>query len=179
MYNMNKLIGLDIDGVLCSFSCGVLRRAKLLGYENEFPKTREDIKEWNVAPRFAEVMKDAWTDPEFWLELPPLRDGNLPFMPECYITSRPIDTEITERWLHKHGFPKKPVITVSRPEQKIEHIKDLKLDIFVDDLFSTVRQLREEGINALLYAAPYQVGHKDECEGLPTIARLEEVLEYV
>lgn len=171
-------IGLDIDGVLACFSCGVLKRARQMGLEQDFPESCEEVDPWDMSHRFSEVMKDAWRDDEFWLGLPALTTY-IPFTPYVYITSRQISSITTMQWLDKYGFPHAPVITVSNPKQKLEHIKNLKLDIFVDDLHDTVRDIRNDGVNALLHFAPYQRGHVVECGGLPVINNLWEISEYV
>lgn len=167
-------VGFDVDGVLAGFAQGVLDRAKVMGLESEFPRTADDIDCWNIAPRFAEVMEDVWTDEEFWLNLEPLVT-ELPFPPACYITSRQIPSSVTEQWLDNNGFPKALVITVSHPREKLEHIIRLQLDLFVDDLHHTVRDIIDAGYNAVLLKTPYQRGHEEECEGLPTIERLEDL----
>lgn len=168
-------IGLDVDGVLCDFGTGVIKRAQAMGLHEGFPTCREEVTCWDMGPNFSQIMKDAWLDSNFWLSLDPLRDSNLPFEPECYITSRPVATVVTAMWLAKHGFPAADVICVPKPEDKLQHIIDYDLDLFVDDLFSTVRMIREAGREAVLYKAPYHVGHKEECEGLPVIERLEDI----
>lgn len=177
---MVKRVGLDIDGVLSCFSSGVIKRAKEMGMEAHFPKVCTDVNSWDMSDEFSKVMKDAWKDDQFWLDLPVL-DGALPmhFDPYVYITSRQVSSDTTRKWLDLHGFPKAPVITVSHPKEKLEHAKNLNLDIYVDDLYKTVREMRDAGINAILMSAPYQSGHKEQCEGLPTIKHLSEVLNYV
>lgn len=175
-----KRIGLDVDGVLACFSHGVIKRAKQLNVSEHFPENCLDVDSWDMSEMFSYVMQDAWKQEKFWLDLPPL-DGALPlpFEPYVYITSRRVPALVTKRWLDKNGFPDAPVISVTNPTEKLEHAKNLKLDIFVDDLHSTVKEMREAGINALLFKAPYQRGHEEECKGLPTIENLEEVLKYV
>jgi 5'(3')-deoxyribonucleotidase len=176
----NKRIGLDVDGVLSCFSAGVISRAKQLGLEDKFPTTCKDVDCWDMSDKFSSLMRDVWTDEEFWLNLPVLKGSEfIPFTPDCYITSRQVPSEVTKQWLDKNRFPEADVITVRRPEEKIQHILERNVDIFVDDLFSTVRTLREKGINALLFKAAYQSGHIKECEGLPTIESLKEIKNYV
>lgn len=174
----NLRIGLDVDGLLSNFSQAVIERAKVMGMEEYFPKTWEDVSYWDMSDQFKEVMKDAWTDADFWLNIPPLTSpAKIKFKPYCYITSRHVPSTVTAVWLSANGFPKAPVITVRKPEDKIRYIKEHGIDLFVDDLYSTVRQLREAGFNALLYKAPYQRGHVDDCKDLPTIECLSEIGE--
>lgn len=170
-----KSVGLDIDGVLCNFAQGFIDAAYDLGHGHEVPKHYTHIDHWDICPNFSTIMKKFWKDEDFWSNLKPLRNPDLPFTPRCYITSRVIPNSVTKNWLAKHGFPTVPVITVSNPEHKLAYIKMLGLDLFVDDLHSTVRQVINAGHNAVLYKAPYQVGHPEECAGLPTISELEEI----
>jgi uncharacterized HAD superfamily protein len=173
-------IGLDVDGVLSCFSSGVIKRAKLLGLEKEFPATCREVDCWDMSETFSKVMKEAWKDDEFWLNLPVLEGASpLPFIPTVYITSRQVPSLVTKKWLDRNGFPDAPVITVSHPSEKLAHIKALNLDLYVDDLYSTVRELRENGINSFLFRQPYQRGHIKECEGLPIIDNLNEVLDIL
>jgi uncharacterized HAD superfamily protein len=173
-------IGLDIDGVIANFTQATIERAKELGLSNQYIKSWEDVTYWDVSPIFSQIMKDAWLDPSFWLGLEPMPGClPLPVKPCCYITARPIDSKVTKQWLKKHNFPNAKVISVKTPEEKLAHIKNEKLDVFVDDLFSTVKQLRDANINAVLYKAPYQVGHVEECKGLPTISTLSEITDII
>jgi len=172
-------VALDCDGVLANFSAGVIKRAKKMGLSQHFPKTYKEVSRWDVSGMFSHVMKDAWTDPEFWLDLPVLPGAEkLNFIPACYITSRAVPSEVTAKWLAKNGFPKAEVITVSKPEEKLQHLKDRGIDLLIDDYYVTIIQLLENDVNALLYKAPYQVGH-EECKTLPTINCLTEVHNYV
>lgn len=176
----DKRVGLDVDGVLANFSAGVIKRANELGVGEYFPKCCHDTNSWDMSEMFSKVMKNLWNDPEFWLGLPVL-ENTLPlsFQPYCYITSRRVPSEVTKQWLDKNGFPEALVITVKNPKEKLIHIREHNIHLFVDDLYSTVREMRDAGVNALLMSAPYQSGHKTECEGLPTIKSLSEVVNYV
>lgn len=174
-----KRIGYDVDGVLACFSCGVIKRAAQMGLQDKFPTTCLAVDCWDMSEAFSQVMKDAWEEPAFWIGLPRLLNENLPSPPDCYITSRRVPSEVTKQWLDKHHFPEAEVITVSHPSEKLAIIKERQLDVFVDDLYSTVRELRDAGINSILFAAPYQTGHYAECKGLPTIRQLTEIVKYL
>ncbi len=176
--NLKELnVGLDVDGVLCNFTAGVIKRAKNMGLEKHFPSDSLDTTYWNMSDKFSEVMRDAWRDPEFWLALPKLaRQPSVPFIPRCYITSRVVPSSVTRQWLDNHGFPAAEVITVKQPSEKLAYIQDMKLSLFVDDYYITVQELLNNGVDARLYRAPYQRGHVEECKNLPTIDSLDEVI---
>jgi uncharacterized HAD superfamily protein len=170
-----KRVGLDVDGVLCNFPKGVINLAAKEGKSHLFPATEYDVSSWMISEQFSELMQLHWDNPDFWLGLEPLRYSlPLDFEPAVYITARRIDGWVTHRWLTHHGFPKATVITVKRPEDKLQHIRDLELDLFVDDHYGTVDELRLEGLNGVLMAAPYQRGH-DIPEGMPIIHSLAEL----
>lgn len=127
-----KKFGLDIDGVLCNFS---------EGFYNHFrrpyvpPKTYKDAF---VSKNFGKIARDKF----FWLRLKPLVDPSV-IPPEvyCYITSRTIDSHISHLWLEMNGFPKAPVFTVRRSGKKSEIVKDLQLEVFVDDKITTYHEI--------------------------------------
>jgi uncharacterized HAD superfamily protein len=167
-------VGLDVDGVLCNFVQGILDVAHRRGLSS-FPQRWTDADHWLVCPEFGTVMREVNLDPGFWLQLDPLPySGPLDFAPDCYITARPIASWVTEQWLAVHRFPKADLITVADPKDKIDHIRERGLDLFVDDHYVTVPELRAAGVNAVLFEAPYQRGH--DVSGLPKIKSLSEVV---
>lgn len=117
--------------------------------------------DFNISDKFKEV-KD---DKDFWMGIPSLIDPNeLPFEPNCYITSRSIPTEWTMEWLVKMGFPASPVYTVSKPSDKLKIAKEQKIDIFVDDNYDTFLEMNNAGVFCYLFSAShnlkYNVGHR-------------------
>lgn len=169
---------LDVDGVLCNFTEGIIHKAKELGFSEFFPLDASKVNHWNISSKFSEVFDVVKHDPEFWLSLTPMIT-ELPFSPIAYLTARPIDSKITEQWLQTHGFPKAKIITVSDPDEKLEYIKKLNPDAFIDDYFVTIKQIRNADANGILFKQPYQRGHKKECKGLPVIKTLGELKNYV
>ena len=131
----NLSIGLDVDGLLACFPCGVLKRAQSLGLQNKFPNSCKLVSTWDMSESFQEVMKDVWKDDSFWLNLPRLYTKNLPFKPAAYITNRHISSDTTKQWLISMGFPNAEVVTVKTYKDKLQEIQKRKINVFVDDYF--------------------------------------------
>lgn len=146
-------IGLDIDEVLADFVGAMLAK---------FPEMKDRSVYWND-PHIMDNFEKVKNDEEFWLNIPP-KSNDLPFEPHCYITSRPISTEITEKWLKKNGFPRAKIYTVGHDQSKIDIAKSSGIDIFVDDRMENFVELNNAGICCFLFDAPhnsrYDVGYK-------------------
>ena len=151
-------IGLDIDEVLCDWvgdwtdAHGIKDRPTSWYFDRE------------LVDRFNTMRKEGKLD-EFYLGLKPLiSPEDLPFEPHCYITSRPVDTKVTEEWLAKHNFPAKPVFTTTKDCTKATIAKQQGIDIFVDDGYHNFLELNNAGICCFLMDAPhnqrYNVGFK-------------------
>jgi len=157
-YLSRNKIGLDIDEVLCDFTAGWAK----LHCVDERPF------HWNyhrtMGQEFKKMAKAGKLE-KFYLSLQPkIKPTDIPFEPLCYVTSRPVKTEITEQWLDKHKFPSCPVITVPIEQSKVEVLKNAGVQIFVDDRFENFVELNNAGICCFLYDAPhnrrYDVGFK-------------------
>lgn len=152
-----KKIGLDIDEVLANWTPSWCKHWNI-----------EQPTSWyfdrNILDKFKRMEDDGVLD-SFYLSLEVItRPEYIPFEPHCYVTSRPIKTEITEQWLDSKGFPHRPVHTVELGQSKVEIIKSLNIDIFVDDRFDNFVELNRAGICCYLFDAPhnqrYDVGYK-------------------
>lgn len=152
-----KKIYLDIDEVLCKWSEAWCKMWNI-----------QEQTSWyfdrHITSRF-DVMKNNNELDQFYLDLEVLTSPNeIPFEPAGYVTSRPVSTEISEQWLDKHGFPHRPVYTVGLGQSKVEVLKGLDCDIFVDDRFDNFVELNRAGICCYLFDAPhnqrYDVGYK-------------------
>lgn len=165
-------IALDVDGVLANFSHQIIAYANKIGLKDEFPKDHSEVNTWNICPKFREVFNGVCLKNSFWDSVPSL--GNVPdFKPIAYVTARPIANIVTEKWLAEHGYPKADVITVSRPDDKLQVLKDLKTDVFIDDYYDTIRKINKESSTVgILFKAPYQRGHEEEIKDLPIIDNL-------
>ena len=139
-------IGLDIDGVLAAFVKGWMKR---------YNDIKEIPKSWKFDPlimeRF-ETMRETGELDEFYLNLERLIDPlELPFKPHCYITSRPVDNNITVEWLKRNEFPiNNNVYSVPLRASKLEIAKKTGVDIFVDDGYHNFTELNEGGVKTYL-----------------------------
>ena len=150
-------IGLDLDEVCFSFLGSYLKKYKLsTPHFWNFDR--------NIINNFKQMEKDGELD-DFYLNLEPLFDPKtIPFEPHCYITSRPVSTEISEKSLDKHGFPIAPVYTVPHGVSKIDVLLDSGVEIFIDDKFENFKEINnQKGLTCYLYDQPhnkrYDVGH--------------------
>jgi len=151
-------IGLDIDCVIADF---------VKAWSDLHDDTDTEPSSWymdrNMKKRFTE-MKEKGVLNDFYLNIPPMFDPKeLPFEPHCYITSRPVPTEITEKWLDFNGFPRRKVYTVDLMKTKVEAAKEAGIDIFIDDSYDNFVDLNKNGIFTYLFTSPwnekYDVGH--------------------
>jgi len=147
-------IGLDIDGVLADFT-----RA----WSSIYPDVPPIPDRYNYDPKMGQrfkAMKEAGTLDYFFLGLKPLIHPNdLSFKPCGYVTARPVDTIVTKAWLSNVGFPDKPVITVPWGANKIDAMKELGVEIFIDDFYGNFKELNDGGILTYLYSAPWNEMH--------------------
>ena len=91
---------------------------------------------------------------EFYMGLAPKIDPKeLTFEPYAYITARPVVSEITAKWLDKHGFPSAPVWTVGVGGSKLDVIKQLGATIHIDDNHDTYTELNKNGVCCYLMDA--------------------------
>ncbi len=151
-------IGLDIDEVLADF----------IGSWKRLWKIEDTPKSWffdkDINKRFEQLFNARLLE-HFYMNLEPLiSEHDIPFEPYCYVTSRPVNTHITERWLSKHKFPLAPIFTVPMNTSKADVVKASGCQIFVDDRYENFDELHNAGITTFLYDAPhnqrYDVGHK-------------------
>lgn len=150
----NKRVALDIDGVLADFNKSVKSK---FGIEN-------DPTHWYYSYTFDKALwEELKADKAFWLNIEPYFDGSfIPFEPVCYVTHRSVPKEWCEEWLEKNHFPCVPVHVVGG--SKVDKLKELDIDIFVDDKYDNFKELNDNGIFTYLLTQPwnerYNVGHK-------------------
>lgn len=112
-----------------------------------------------------EVMIKNETYEHFLLQLPAnVASDKIGFDPIAYVTARTDETKkITEEWLRNKGFPLAPVYYTNH-SSKLQVLKDLKVDIHIDDSYPTFVELNANGVCCFLFDAchnrQYEVGYK-------------------
>ena len=157
-------IGLDIDEVIADFIGALMKK---------FPEIKEVPVYWND-PTLHKCFAQVIDDEEFWISIEP-KVKELPFEPHCYITSRAVNIEITQRWLDMHGFPHAPLFALGSGQSKVEAAKDSGCDVFVDDCYEHFVDLNRAGIFCYLLDAPHNRRYK---VGFRRIKSLEEVVDF-
>lgn len=146
-------IGLDIDDVIADFCGAYCEKFKV-------PTPKFWNFDYNIKNRLS---GDDLND--FYLSLKPkFNPDDLKFEPTCYITSRPVPTEITQKWIEANGFPCVPIYTVDMNHPKVKVAKESGIDLFIDDKFDNFVELNNNGVCTFLMDMPhnkrFNVGYK-------------------
>lgn len=178
----------DIDGVLADFPKAFIEAAQRLGYGEHFPDCATKVSTYNICASgdrevFSKVWKQVLEDDKFWLSIPAFPGAAYELYkhgirPDLYLTSRPVGSLTSAYWLKLNNFPEATVITVKDAKDKINYLEEG--DIFVDDLVSTVRQVKNsgKGVHALLWKAPYQVSEDTrDLTVIDSFAELRQIID--
>jgi hypothetical protein len=138
-------IGIDIDDVLADF----------IGAYCERFRNGEAPSFWEFDKDFMTRYESIGQDREFWTSLKTIvAPQDMAFEPVAYITSRPESLrEFTEQWLFEvNKYPAAPVFFAS---DKLETIKKLNIDKFIDDKTSTFKALNKAGVLCYLFSSSH------------------------
>lgn len=145
------IVALDLDNVVFDFN---------KAYEDKFGVKMNPY--WKANYQMGDHLKELEHDKDFWVNIPVL---NIPqFEVDYYITARSIPVEWIQESLQKNNLPCAPVHVVPWDQSKLKHLKDLKIDIFIDDRYENYKEATDAGIFCYLMDAPhnryYNVGHR-------------------
>jgi hypothetical protein len=143
-------IFLDIDDVIFDWQ---------EGYSKRF-NTRI-TKNWSQANLMKKRLKILTKEKNFWLNL---EIKNVPnFKPKGFVSARGIPKSWTRESLKINNIPGRSNIhQVHWGQSKIDLLKYLKCDIFIDDRITTFRECHKNGIFCLLMDAPHNKNIKTE-----------------
>lgn len=145
-----SVIGLDLDDTIFDF---------LGAYKARFGVELADY--WNSDYNMKANLDILKEDKDFWVNLPV---KHIPtFEVDYYVTARSIPVEWTEEAIQKNNLPKAKVYTLPWNVSKIDTLKNLGIEIFIDDKYETFKECLNSGIFCYLVDAPhnrhYDVGH--------------------
>lgn len=140
-WNLPPKIGYDLDGVLTDFETHFRKWFNI-------PEEHE-LLHWND-PYFRIHFNEIVDDEDFWLSIPVLEGPErMIWEPTMYVTSRPISSVITQKWLDKNNFPQAELVTVGVMNPKVDALKG-KVDFFIDDGYHNFIELNKAGIPCYL-----------------------------
>ena len=156
-------IYLDVDEVVCDFMSGIKKRYPELKDRDESKYELPNFIDWNG------VYKDA----PFWLMLPVLDRPTVKV--SGFVSHRKFPIYITEFWLHINRFQPTDVYHVDSSDLKVELLKKLNCDLYVDDKPQTFEHCLQEGLNACLYTRPWNL-HLQTDRRISKLSELEGLL---
>ena len=136
-------IFLDIDDVIFKWQEAYAKR-----FNTKVPKS------WGNSNLMKRRLMQLTKEKDYWLNLPVKNIPN--FTPNGFVSARGIPKSWTKESLKINNVPgRSNVHQVNWGESKLELLKNLKCDIFIDDKVSTFRELNKNGIFCLLMDAPH------------------------
>ena len=148
---INKpIVGCDLDDVIFDFTGS---------YEKRFNTKLSNY--WNGDYNMSKNLEQLKDEKEFWVNMPVKNRPS--FEVDYYITARSIPVEWTKEAIQKNNLPKAPVYSLPWDVSKIDTLKELGVDIMIDDKYSTFKECKENGIFCYLMNSDtnqhYNVGH--------------------
>ena len=148
---INKpIVGCDLDDVIFDFTGS---------YEKRFNTKLSNY--WNGDYNMSKNLEQLKDEKEFWVNMPVQNRPS--FEVDYYITARSIPVEWTKEAIQKNNLPKAPVYSLPWNVSKIDTLKELGVDIMIDDKYSTFKECKENGIFCYLMNSDtnqhYNVGH--------------------
>lgn len=146
---MNKLnIFLDIDDVIFDFQSA---------YASKFNTKRQ--KNWSKSNLMSRRLNILSKEKNFWLNLPIKNVPN--FIPKGFVSARSIHKSWTKESLKLNNIPgRSSVYQVGWGKSKIELLKQLNCQIFIDDKYETFKECHKNGIFCLLMDASHNQKYK-------------------
>lgn len=143
-------VALDLDDCVFNF---------LGSYTKRFGVNISDY--WNGDYNMSENLKTLKEDKDFWINMPIINRPT--FEVDYYVTARSIPIEWTQEAIQRNNLPKAKIYTLPWNVSKIDTLKELKVDIMIDDKAETFKECLSNGIFCYLMDAPhnryYDVGH--------------------
>lgn len=161
---------LDIDDVIFDFTTAFANHYKIKPY-----------KSWVSSNRMSRRLEELRKIKEFWLTLPVKHMPN--FQPKGFVSARSVHKTWTKQSLRINNIPgRSNVHQVPWGMSKIEVLKALGCDIFIDDKYQTFKECHQNGIFCLLMDAPtnrkYKTKYRIDNLDIENIMNLYNTLKH-
>lgn len=138
---MGLKIFLDVDDVVLQFN---------ESYTNRF--NCKSLKSWSYSQLTKKRLQTLMGEKDFWLNIPTKHFPD--FMPSGFVSARSIPKSWTRECLRRNSIPGRSNIhQVGWGKSKVELLKSLNADLFIDDKVETWRECNKAGIFCLLMDA--------------------------
>lgn len=149
-YLSERRIVLDVDDVVADFAGGYKKKF------GESPHNYWDFT-YSMGDNLKGLVEDQEKGREFFVNLEVKHRPD--FIPYAYVSSRSVPIEWTKEFLEKNGLPCRPVYHVPWNTSKVDILKELKTDIFIDDKFQNFLEAEKAGITSFLMNAEHNQHH--------------------
>lgn len=114
-------------------------------------------KRWTSSKLFIKRLISLKKD--FWVSLPVKNIPN--FQPKAFVSARSISKAWTKESLRINKIPgRSKVYQVPWNKSKVEVLKELGCEVFIDDKFATFKECNDNGIFCLLMSASHNLHYK-------------------
>lgn len=141
-------IFLDIDDVIFNFNGDFAKRFNIKPH-----------KHWSKSNLMKKRLDILTKEKDFWLSLSVKNYPN--FQPNGFVSARGIPKSWTKESLKLNDIPgRSNVHQVYWGKSKVELLRNLEADIFIDDKYETFKECNQNGIFCLLMDAPHNKEYK-------------------
>lgn len=137
-YTILPNIALDLDDTVADF----------IGAYKKHYNLQKETTNWYFSYKTAANLKELEKDKNFWINLPVLHRPD--FTPSFYISSREIPVAWSKEFLEKNNLPCREVYHVGYNESKVDKLKELEAQIFIDDKLENVIAAQKADIASFL-----------------------------
>lgn len=161
---MEKIIkGLDVDDVIAGFYLAMCIKYNM-------PIKKRDIWCKTDCKFIGDNFNEVQSDYKFWLNLPVINTpGVINFDFDYYVSAFPEEMlKARQEWLHKNGFPDKPIICA---HDKAEACISNNINVLIDDSKKNIDYVKDSGVIGIWYKPWYMIEQGQDIDNLSDVDR--------
>lgn len=162
-------VALDVDGVVADLMGSMIVHAWSMGIH----ATPDDIIAYDP-PFLKPVWPKVFDDPTYTMLLNLDVIEHPEFHPHAYVSKRGCPAWVTSAWVADAGLPRATVVHTNH-DSKVDYLRHLEVDLFVEDSYDNYAEVRETGIECLLIDRPWNRNERTSNDLNYVISSLSEV----